>query len=446
MKFGVSTSLFETAYQHFLEGRLDACELACRQALDLDPRNHDCLHLLGVLAGRAGRADQAIGLFEQALAVSPDFAEAHANRGLALTQLGRFEEAVQSLDRSLELKPDHVQAHYTYGELLSMGGEHQSAAGAFMKVLELEPGNIGALNNLGTALQGLGNFTEAVRQFRLAIEAEPRVAVSWRNLGGALRRLGEIDEAIRAYRQALALYPGYVTAHADLIMAMNDDAKATRAEVLAESRAFDQAHCAPLRPTHPLFVNARESDRRLRIGYVSGDLHNHPVGESLLQVLEAHDREAVEVFAYSNGGRPDSVTARIRAACDQWRDIAGASDEEVATRIRQDQIDILVDLSGYTERNRLTVFARKPAPVQASWLDYPNSAAISAIDYLILDDAMVPAGQDSGSTGAVVRLPHGRISHGVSTMADGAKFTAGIEAAYRQMWRRFCVGEAPSPI
>src|SRR5262249_4186479 len=157
--------------------------------------------------------------------------------------------------------------------------------------------------------------------------------------------------------------------------------------------------------------NHRDPERRLRIGYVSGDFHAHPVGYYLVGPLEAHDRSGSEVFCYTNDPIEDDVTARIAGATDHWRSIFGLNDDQAAELIRQDEIDILVDLSGHTDKGRLRVFARQPAPVQVSWLGYPGTTGMSAIDYLVMDPATAPPGAEDWVSEALVRLPGGRFCY-----------------------------------
>jgi predicted O-linked N-acetylglucosamine transferase (SPINDLY family) len=178
-------------------------------------------------------------------------------------------------------------------------------------------------------------------------------------------------------------------------------------ELLEESRRWNLQHGEPLRKFIQPHANDRTPDRRLRIGYVSPDFGDHPVGRFLLPLLEQHDRSQLEIFCYSNSPANDRLTARLRAGADQWRNIMGLSDESVAGQIRGDAIDILVDLSGHTSGNRLLVFARKPAPVQVSYLGYPATSGLSAIDYRLTDPLSDPPGAtDPFHVETLYRLPH----------------------------------------
>jgi predicted O-linked N-acetylglucosamine transferase (SPINDLY family) len=418
MQFGLSASLFETAYQQFLAGRVAEAEHTVRQALAIDPRNVDCVHLLGVIAGHAGQPQASLALFEQALALKPDFAPAHANRGVALMSLGRRDEGIESFNRSVALDPQHLHGWQGLGGALGAGNDFAGAEAALRKALAINPGAYEARNNLGQALQHLGRLDEAVAAFREAAGQAPNLPLIQHNLGVALQLSGQPQEALRHYRRAVELQPNYVQARSNILLALNYLPEVSSGQLLEEHKAFGAQLARPLLPAQPSWPNSRDPERRLRIGYVSGDFRVHPVGYYLVGPLEAHDRAGFEVFCYANDAQEDQVSARIARATDHWRNIQGLADDRAAELVRQDQIDILVDLSGHTDKNRPLLFARKPAPVQASWLGYPGTTGVSAIDYLVMDAVTLPPGVD-WTVEAAVRLPHGRFCYSPPAYAPG---------------------------
>ncbi|HEY4030023.1 MAG TPA: tetratricopeptide repeat protein [Caulobacteraceae bacterium] len=410
MQFGLSASLFETAYKHFLAGRLADAEYTVRQALAIDPRNVDCLHLLGVIAGHAGQTQASLALFEQAVALRPDFAPAHANRGVALMSLGRRDEGIESFNRSVALDPDHFHGWHGLGGALGSMDDFAGAEAAYRKALALAPEAFEARTNLGQALQRQGRLDEAIEAYGVALSQAPNSALIQYNVGVVTQLSGRPAEALTHYRRALALQPDYHTAHSNILLALNYLPEVDPQALLAEHRAFDGQQTRRFLPAQPSWPNDRDAGRRLRIGYVSGDFRIHPVGSYLVGPLEQHDRGALEVFCYSASDQKDAVTSRIAAAADGWRDIWQMTDEQAAALVRQDGIDILVDLAGHTDNNRPLLFARKPAPVQASWLGYPGTTGMSAIDYLVMDACTAPPGTD-WAVESVVRLPHGRFCY-----------------------------------
>jgi predicted O-linked N-acetylglucosamine transferase (SPINDLY family) len=410
MQFGLSAALFETAYQHFTAGRVPEAEQAVRQALQVDPKHVDSLHLLGVIAGWVGQPVASLSLFDQALALRPDFASAHANRGVALMALGRGPEGVGSFKRAVELDPQHLHGWYGLGNALGAQNDVVGAEAAFRQVLTIKPDYFGARNNLGHALQRQGRMDEAIEAFTQAVAETPDSALFAYNLGVAIQLAGDPAAAIPVYRRALELQPDYFKAHSNILLALNYMPEVSPEALLEEHRAFDAQQTRRFMPAAPSWPNAKDPERRLRVGYVSGDFHIHPVGNYLVGPLEHHDRAGFEVFCYSNDGQEDHVTGRIATATDHWRDISTMTDERAAGLVRYDGIDILVDLSGHTDKNRPLMFALKPAPVQVSWLGYPGTTGMSAIDYLVMDASTMPPGA-KWAVEAVARLPNGRFCY-----------------------------------
>jgi predicted O-linked N-acetylglucosamine transferase (SPINDLY family) len=191
-----------------------------------------------------------------------------------------------------------------------------------------------------------------------------------------------------------------------LLLTLNYHPAQTADNLYQEARRWAQLYAEPLRWFIPHHVNDRNPDRRLRIGYVSADFHDHASAFFLVPLLTAHDHQNFEIFCYAHVTRPDQRTTQMQALADQWRSTVGLSDEAVAALIQQDQIDILVDLKLHTGNNRLLVFARKPAPVQATWLGYPGSTGLGTIDYRLSDPYLDPPGVDeSVYSERTIRLP-----------------------------------------
>ena len=223
---------------------------------------------------------------------------------------------------------------------------------------------------------------------------------------------GKLDEAVAAYRQAIGIKPDFAEAFSNLLFCLNYDDKLTADHLFAAHREWDERYGRQVpRPT--AYANDREVGRRLKIGYVSPDFREHSVAYFVEPLLKGHDRQAVEVFCYAEVMRPDAVTAHLQGLADHWLVTVGLSDDELAERIRTDGIDILVDLAGHTANNRLRVFARKPAPVQVTWLGYPNTTGLEAIDYRLVDAVTDPDGEaDACASETLVRLEGGFLCYG----------------------------------
>jgi len=392
-------------------GQLDAAVASCRRALALKPAHANAHLNLGNALRALGQFEDAVASYRRVLEIRPDYAEAHCNLGNALKDLGQFAGAAASYGRALEIKPAYAQARLSLGNLLNDLGQVDGAAANYRLALEIKPDYAEAHYNLGNALHELGRLDHAAASYRRALAIEPDYAAAHDSLGTALTGLGQVDDALASYRRALAIRPDYAASHSNLLFTHNYQPGLTAADLLAEARRFGEMVARQAQP-QAAWPNAAEPDRCLRVGLVSGDLFNHPVGyflESVLAALTGAASGRLELFGYYNHVRNDAVTARIKACCTGWHAVAGLSDEHLARRIRDDQIDILIDLAGHSARNRLPLFAWKPAPVQASWLGYFATAGVTAIDYLIADPWTLPASEEIHFSETIWRLPETRL-------------------------------------
>jgi predicted O-linked N-acetylglucosamine transferase (SPINDLY family) len=353
----------------------------------------------------------AIEAFETALQHDPDYAAAHFNLGNAYVRAGRADAAMKAYGKAIALKPDFVDAHVALGAVLDDSRHCGAAIAHYRHALAIRPGYAEVHNNLGKSLREMGQFEDALASYRQALEINPDYAEGHNNLGNVLKDLGRLDEALAHYRRALELAPAFVEAHSNLLFLLNYRADADARLALSEARRYgtwvtEHAHI------YAEWANLREPERCLRIGFMSGDLRNHPVSyffEGVLSALTRLTPHRLEFFCYSNHFLVDSVTERIRSWCDGWCRTVGMSDAAVADRIRGDAIDILIDLSGHTAHNRLPVFAWKPAPVQISWLGYFGTTGVGAMDYLIADPWTLPPSEEANFTEKIWRLPETRL-------------------------------------
>ena len=315
-------------------------------------------------------------------------------------------DALPALEKAAALLPDDVDALNNLGIALTDNGQTDDAVATCRKALKIRPDDPRVLNTLGNALSELGQAGAAVAAFRRALQIKPDYAKAYNNLGKALDTLGQPDAAVDCFRQALKLNPDYPLAFSALLMMMQYTGTFTNEEIFSAHKAYAQRFETPLKRNWQPHSNPRDPAKRLKIGYVSPDFRRHSVAYFLEPVLARHDPDRFEIYCYYNHARTDEVTRRLQSLADHWRDIRTLSDDDTATLIRQDGIDILVDLAGHTTGNRLPVFCRKPAPVQASWLGYPSSTGLSAMDYRITDIHADPAGMSERYYSEVLyRLP-----------------------------------------
>ena len=388
-------------------GRLEEAISCFKTAASLRPGYVEAYNNMGNVLQQMGRIDEAVSCYQKVLESKPDLSDAHNNLGIAHLHRGQIDEAISCYQKALELRPDNAQAYCNLGSGYQIQGRIDQAIFCYEKAVRLNPDNPEAYNNLGAALKHCGRLEEAVASHRRAIELAPGSAVSLNNLGSAYKHQGRLDEAISCYRRACHLKRDYAEAHSNLILAMQYDPTSGPKEIFCESLAWWQQHGARKKPD---FVHNSEADsgKRLRIGYVSPDFREHSVSCFFLSLLKAHDRRKLEVFCYAEVRKADKMTARIRTLTDYWRSTVGLTSDEVARRIHEDRIDILVDLAGHTADNRLLVFAGRPAPVLVTWLGYPGTTGMEVMDYRFTDEIADPTGDaEKYHSEALIRLPNG---------------------------------------
>jgi predicted O-linked N-acetylglucosamine transferase (SPINDLY family) len=385
-------------------GRLAEAEAIYRTVLRSEPGLAAAHFNLGNVLKRLGRPDEAVASFRAAIGLMPGLAAAHYNLANTLRDLGRPDEAEGRYREVLRLEPGHVQARNNLGNALQELGRLDEAEGAFREAILLSPGYAEAHNNLGTVLQHLGRLGEAEIAYRQAIVLSPGYAEAHTNLGIALDDLGRGREAEIAYRQAIACAPDRAALRSNLLFFMNRAESYDADAALEEARIYGAAVSARATPKFTAWHGSRPGGK-LRIGFVSGDLRNHPVGYFLESLIAHLDRDAFELFAFSTNRKTDALTARLKPRFREWIPIAGLADRAAAEAIHARGIDVLLDLSGHTEDNRLPVFAHRPAPVQASWLGYFATTGLPEMDGFVGDPHMAPPGEARWFAERIWNLP-----------------------------------------
>ncbi|MGD0542162.1 MAG: tetratricopeptide repeat protein [Tepidisphaeraceae bacterium] len=373
-------------------GQLDAAIAAYRRTVEIDSNYLDAHLNLAAVLEKSSRFDEAIAAASRAIAFRPDSAEAHNNLGVALEGRGRVDEAIAAYAAATRLNPKIGRVYCNLGHALANKARFDEAIAACSTAVRLEPNFAQAHRNLASALWQKGLLDDALRSCTRAVELAEKLADSHKTLGNILKDMGQIDRAIASYRRAVELDPENSITCSNLLYTLYFDPNCPPAELLALHLQWARRHADPLKYLIRPHENDRQANRRLRIGYVSPDFREHPVGRFLLPLLAHHDHAQFEIFCYDCGQLPDGVTSRFQRHADVWREIRTLSHEQAAAQIRQDRIDILVDLTMHMASNRLLVFARKPAPIQATYLAYAGTTGLDTIDYRITDPHLDPPG------------------------------------------------------
>jgi predicted O-linked N-acetylglucosamine transferase (SPINDLY family) len=405
------------------------------QAILLQPGFSQAHNNRGLSLNQLRRFQDALAAFDRALELLPDLAEAHANRGNALFELGRYQDALACFDQAIRLQPAYLEAHSNRGSTLNALGQYTQALQSLDEVIRLQPDLAPAWSNRGVALQGLDLDQAALESYDQALRIDPACVEAYANRGGLLLGLERYPEALASFDQALALNPdlhyvpgmrlqtcrslclwdGLEAATRELeariergdkatvpfpLLTLSDSPSLQRraAEIYARDK-FPPPAALPVFPP-------RSPRSRIRIGYYSADFHTHAICNLMVELFERSDRTRFELFAFSFGAHPhDQMTQRVAAAMDRFLDVRSLSDSEIAQRSRELEIDIAVDLMGFTLHCRTGIFSHRAAPIQVSYLGLPATMGCDAIDYLIADATLIPESSRQYYSEKIVYMP-----------------------------------------
>ncbi len=419
---------FKLGFVYQSSQQLESALAAYRSINDIDPEIPAVHNNLGNVLNDLGRHADAIDSFARTLELSADYADGHGNLGNVLFKLGRLPEAEKSFRRAVELNPEYFGAWYNLANVLQGLQKFEEAVVCYRQAARLNPQFPGVQNNLGNTLRTIGRFSEAVAVFQRAIELQPDVAEPYSNLGGVQSDAGDLAAAKVSYLKALEVDPECVSAFSNLLYLMNYESSEPTTELYEKSREWGRRFAKPQSSAATRAPLAGK--RRIRVGFVSPDFRQHSVAFFFEALVDGYDRERFEFTCYSNVLVEDHVSERLRSKTDHWRSIVGIDDRTAAELIRDDQVDILVDLAGHTGGNRLSMFAHRPAPVQVTWLGYPNTTGVSTIDFRLTDEVADPKSADEIHTETLVRLRDGFLCYRPDESAPDVALPPSIENGY----------------
>ena len=399
--------------------------LCYRKALELKPDYVEAYSNLANIYRRQGRLGQAAVLYQRTLCLRPQDARVLNSLGHVYRELGEVGNEIACYRKALQVDPDYAQTYLNLGNTLQYQGELDRAIVCYRKALERKADFPEACNNMGSVFIMQGRLSDAARCFKKALSLNPCYAEAYNNLGSIDQNQGRIRESVFCFKKALEIKPDYTKAHSNLLYALHyDPAIDSRILFEAAGQWWQQHGFKPAETWLPAASTGKSGP--IRIGFVSPDFREHSVSYFFLPFIENRDQKTFEIFCYSAVKREDAITHRIRELSDHWRSVAWLSDASVVERIRSDGIDILVDLSGHTAGNRLPVFGCKPAPVQVTWLGYPGTTGLAAIDYRLTDDIADPPGEaDKYHSERLIRLPLGFLCY---EAPDDAPAVGGLPA------------------
>ena len=415
--------------------RLDDALMSYDSAISLNPKCSKTYSNRGILLHKLGRLDDALISYDKALDIDSEYAEALSNRGITLDKLGRFEEAIISFDRAIKLKPDYPKAYSNRG--LSLASLHRldDAVIDYDRAISIDSEYAEAYSNRGIALQSLRKFDEALESYYKAISLNPVFSQAYYNLGIALEANKKLDEALANYEKAINLSLDFSFLQGAIFyikMFMGDwrdfdNQKIVMLQKIRANKKVSQPFSmlslddCPLEHKLSAQIFSKEKypaqnslgniqkyckQKKIRIGYFSADFRNHAVSYLTSELFERHNKEKFDLFAFSfNPENDDAITTRLKKSFHQFIDVRNLSDLKVAETARDLQIDIAIDLGGYTTHSRTGIFAYRAAPIQVNWLGYPGTMGVDYIDYIIADKTIIPETHQHFYTEKVVVLP-----------------------------------------
>ncbi len=384
-------------------GKLDEAEKSYKQAILLQPNNAKAYKNLGFTLRKLGRLVEAEKSYQQAIKFKPDLFAAQDELGLIYQELGKLVEAEKSFKQAIRLNPNYAKAHNNLGITLQELGKLEEAEESIKKAIELKPDSSEPYNNLGVIYQELGKLDDAEKNYKHSINLNPNSAETYSNLGVSLQELGKFEEAKNSYQQAIKLKPNYIKALSNLLFlysGFNYDPSI----YLQEANKYNEILEKSVKFKFSSWL-CKEEPEKLRVGFISGDLRNHPVGYFLENFLNKITKSNLELYAYPTQFKSDDLTLRIKPFFSAWKSLIGVSNEAAAKLIHSDAIHILIDLSGHTSNNRLPIFSWKAAPIQISWLGYFASTGVSEIDYILGDPFVTPYEDKSHFIEKIWQLP-----------------------------------------
>ncbi len=393
------------ALQHYQAGRLSEAEALYQQILQTQPETAGAYHGLGLLASQAKNCPLAIELFQKAIQLQPNIADYYQSLGSILAEQSNFAGAVTCYEKAIALNPNNALTYYKLGWAFKSQNKHAQAVLCFRRVIALDPNIAEAYNGLGNALRFLGKIEEAIANYQKTLELEPQHEMAHNNIACALQDKGLFDQAIPHFREALHINPNYQEAYSNLLFALNYVEEDPH-RLFAEHQGYHQQLALPLMPIFENYPNSCQNNRKLKIGYVSRDFKKHSVAYFIEPILAHHNHKQFEITCYYDDIVIDDTTQRLQAHADHWKFSANLSHANLAELIKTDQIDILIDLGGHAG-DRLLTFAQRAAPVQITYLGYPTSSGLTAIDYRLSDHHVDPQGEtEIFNSEKLLRMPH----------------------------------------
>jgi protein O-GlcNAc transferase len=385
-------------------GRYEDALTAYQKAVEISPEYADAHFNLGICQRNRRRPEASRDAFAECVRLAPRRADAHFEHGNMCELLGERMNAQISYRVALDINPTHAGARINLGHILYAMGKSELATAEFRAALAHDPNNVAALNGLGSSLKRMGVFDEALETLQRALEMDPNNTETLNNLASVHQSIGNIDAASDYFSRVLAIAPNVECAERGLLFVSLNRPELTSDDLYDLHLRLRSRHNRPDVHGKQFANRTRESERRLRVGYVSSDFRTHVVALNALPLIANHDHERFEIFLYAHEKNVDAMTKAFRDCADHYIPITHLNDSEAADLIECDRIDILVTLAGRFDENRPLISTYRPAPIQVSFHDCATSG-LEAMDYWLTDSILHPADTIERFTERLYRLP-----------------------------------------
>jgi len=396
----------QQAISFFEQGNMIEAKEKCEYILSHNPHHPDALHLSGIIVGQIGQLSLGIQLIQKAISLYDQDSSYHSNLAIFLARIGELNKAIQQYKIALSLKPDDPGILNNLGMALYYQKNIRQSLPYFIRALEIKPEYYEARIHLSMAYEALNQIDSAIKCCQYVISQSinrHQVAMAYNQLGNLWLKKAFVPEAIESYKNALNNDNTEHQIWSNYLLTLNYDSDQTPRNIFSAHKEWGEWMSSAIFPVS-FHNNMPDMERPIRIGYLSPDFRMHPVSFFIEPLLKHHDNRIIEVYCYSDVQKTDLVTSRLKQYSHIWKNISGHSNDYVSELIQSDGIDILIDLSGHTAKNRLCVFARKPAPIQLSYLGYANTTGLKTMDYRLTDSYSNPENSDHLYSEKLIRI------------------------------------------
>ena len=392
--------------QNYNLGNFLKAESIAKSLLTRKSKDYQLCNIYGLILRKLNKTEGAISYFQKSIHIKSDFFEAHFHLLQSLYDLKKYDEAILQSKKCLKINSKSTDTLLLLGNLYNKLNQEKKSEKYFREILKINSKDSNAYYSLGNLYKKKADYEKAIDNYKLAIKFNKNYFASYNNLGTLYQEIGKFDLAILNFKSVIKINPGFSGVYQNYLFCLNFSKYFDLNLYFELVQKFKQSLPKINLDKTRQFPKIKKTDKKIRIGFVSGDYGNHPVSYYLLNLINHISEEKFELIAYSNSNRMDEITLELKKRFNVWRKINHLSDTEVINLVRKDSVDILFDLSGHTAKNRLSIFVNKVVPVQVTWCGYNASTGLKEIDYIIADPFVVDKDQESLFVEKVWRLPN----------------------------------------